>query len=286
MGKVRHQGNDQKLSVKASNDVFGDTRPGHFKPLVVVSSYSSGTVQQKVAAEGGTVDISPSQNATTHKKDRLSLSFNSIVTTSKQQQPLTVNILGAAYGPAIVTIKAQSLVTSNHEFDQMASNETWGDVWSGHDKTLVVVYECSEYYLVDIAVWGDRMHFIASPPFSIFGLAYGLRSVTEKVKQIVHHRSSGTTANDKTFGDGWPEVAKTLVIVYHYGEEQPSVAIAKKNNKHAFLYLKKEKFYAQQTPTSSQYWEKHTGQVITQKKFDWLLMMAVHLTFKQAISVW
>ena len=115
-GKVRLLRKDQKLSVKASNDVFGDAWYGYVKSLVVVFSYGSGTIQQKVVAEGETVDIPPLQNAATHKKGRLPLPLKSIVTMSRQPQSLTVNIIGTAYGLANVTTKAQSLVTSNQEF--------------------------------------------------------------------------------------------------------------------------------------------------------------------------
>mgnify|MGYP002803993098 FL=1 len=248
-GKVRNLRKAQKLSVKASNEVFSDSWPGVIKSLVVVYSYGNATVQTQVVREGESLDIFEPQYSAIHKRDRISLSLKSIVTPSRQQQSLKLNILGAAYGLANVTSKAQSLVTSNQEFDQLASNEVWGDSWYGQPKTLVVVYECNKLYFVDIAVEHDRVHFIASPPLTILGAAYGLQCVTEKVKKLVHHRSFEATANNATFEDGWPET-KTLVIVYQYGEEQPSVATAKETEKLVFRYSKKGNFYGSTNPNT------------------------------------
>mgnify|MGYP002803953649 FL=1 len=250
-GIVRSLRKAQKLSVKASNEVFGDSWPEVKKTLVVVYSYGNATVQQQVAREGESLNIFQPQNSANHKRsDRLCLSLKSIVTPSRQQQSLKLNILGAAYGLANVTSKAQCLVTSNQEFNQLASNEVWGDGWPGQAKTLVVVYECNKHYLVDIAVENYRVHFIASPPLKILDAAYGLQCVTEKVKELVHHRSFEATANNATFGDGWPGTAKTLVIVYQYGEEQPSVAAAKETEKLMFQYSKKGNFYGSTNPNT------------------------------------
>ena len=249
-GKVRSLRKGQKISVKACNEEFGDSWYGQKKSLVVVYSYGNAAVQQQVVREGETLDIFQPENAAIHKRDRLSLSLKSIATPSRQQQSLKLNILGAAYGLANVTSTAQKLVTSNQEFNQLASNEVWGEGWPWQAKTLVVVYECNRHYLVDIAVEGDRVHFIASPPLTILDAAYGLQCVTEKVKKLVHHRSFEAIANNATFGDGWPGVAKTLVIVYQYGEEQPSVAIAKETEKLVFWYCKKSNFYGSTNPST------------------------------------
>lgn len=251
-GKVRSLREGQKLSVKASNDVFGDSWVGQRKSLVVVYKYGYGTsskVQQQSISEGETLVISPPSKAAI-PKDRLSLALKSGMTMSRQQQSLKLNILGAAYGLANVTAEAQSLVTVNEEFNQQASNAVWGDGWYGVAKTLVIVYGYSEYiFMVDIAGEGEIMRFIASPPLTILDAAYGLTSVTGKVKELARNRSFKATANNATFGDGWPGAAKTLAIVYQYGEEEPTVATAKEDEQLEFLYSQKENFYGSTNPS-------------------------------------
>lgn len=103
----------------------------------------------------------------------------------KDQSPLKLNILGAVYGLCNVTSAAQSFVTANQEFDKAAYNAVWRDGWPGHKKTLVVVYEYSDISMLEIAVEGDQMHFIASPPLTILGAAYGLKNVTEILTKLL-----------------------------------------------------------------------------------------------------
>ena len=251
-GKVRDLRKDQKLTVKASNDVFGDSWPGIAKSLVIVYKYdtSGAQVQVGIAAEGNTLSISPPGGGAT-AKNRFSFALNPGLTLSRQlQSTCTLNITGAAYGLGDVTAKAQSLVTSNQEFNQLATNEVWGDTWKGTKKSLVVVYEYCGVYMIDIATEGERMHFLSSPALSILGAAYGLGDVTPKVNELVLNRSFEATANNDTFGDHWHGVAKTLVIVYQYGEETPTVATAKEGDELQFLYSQKPDYKGPTNPNT------------------------------------
>ena len=251
-GKVRSLRKDQKLTVKASNDVFGDTWHGVDKSLVIVYKYDTSGAKVKVgiASEGKTLSISPPEEGAT-AKSRFS-SLNPGLTLSRQLQSTTckLNITGAAYGLGDVTAKAQSLVTSDREFNQLATNEVWGDTWKGKKKSLVVVYEYCGVYMVDIATEGERMHFISSPPLSILGAAYGLGDVTPKVNELMLNRSFEATADNDTFGDHWHKIHKTLVIVYQYGEETPTVATAKEGDKLQFMYSQKPDYKGSTNPNT------------------------------------
>lgn len=65
----------------------------------------------------------------------------------------------------------------------------------------------------------------------IIGAAYGLRQVTGKVIGLVNRtttpQSLNVTANNATFDDNWPKNAKSLTVVYRYGNSgAPQVATA------------------------------------------------------------
>ena len=57
-GKIRSLQKDQKVSVQASDSVFGDSWPGCLKSLVVVYKFGhNGVPQVKVVKEGATLEI-------------------------------------------------------------------------------------------------------------------------------------------------------------------------------------------------------------------------------------
>lgn len=133
-------------------------------------------------------------------------------------------------------------MTNNGEFEQIASDEVWGECskkWSARNATFVVIYTYSNACMIDIAIRGQKMHFIASPPLCILGAAYGIKCVTEKVMTLVKNRSFSATANDKTFEDSWTWRKKTLVVVYQYGDETPRVATAIEGEHLEFRYTKR-----------------------------------------------
>jgi hypothetical protein len=245
--KIRSLRKDRKLSVKASDDVFGNSWYGVKKCLVVVYKYGRSSAQLQVVEEGETLEIAPPSTTVSdwinQKLSSLSLTAGSTVSI-KDKSTLKRNILGAAYGLSDVTSVAQAFLTANQKFDKVASNVVWGDGGLGTKKSLVVVYEFSDNFIVGIAVEGDQMHFTAPPPppLTILGAAYGLKCVTEKVKGLVKNRSLKAIADTKTFEDSLPGYSKTLVIVYQYGEEHPSITVVKENDQFELLYSKRNEF--------------------------------------------
>ena len=219
---------------------------------MVVYKYDTPGAQVKVGIveEGKTLSINPHSGSAT-QKDRFSFALNPGLTLSRcHSGSLKLNILGAAYGLGNVTAKAQSLVSSNQEFHQQATNAVWGDTWYGVHKSLVVVYEYCGVYMIKIAKEGDTINFIASPPLTILGAAYGLGDVTSKVNELVSDRAFAATANNDTFGDHWYKVYKTLVIVYQYGEELPTVVAAREGYTLQFSYMQKPDFKGSTDPNT------------------------------------
>ena len=159
-----------------------------------------------------------------------------------------VEFLGAAYGKGNVTQKAKELVSAEGEFNQLVSNGVWGDTWYGVPKTLVVVYEYDGLQMLDVVKENERMHFIASPPMTILGAAYGLADVTSKVSELVKNHSLTATANNSTFGDSWVGIPKSLVVTYQYGEELPTVSAVKENETMEIIYSKKSTFLGSTDP--------------------------------------
>ena len=165
--------------------------------------------------------------------------------SASQEDNLQLKIVFAVYGRNDVTALAQEMVSEKGEFDQLANDEVFergskSNPWPAKNKTLVVVYTCSNTYMVDIAIRGERMHFIASPPLCILGAAYGIKCVTEKVMALVKNRSFSATANDRTFEDSRSLRKKTLVVVYQYGDEAPIVATAIQGERLQFWYGSKK----------------------------------------------
>ena len=166
---------------------------------------------------------------------------------------MELKILGAAYGVHDVTNRAQRLVSDDgREFNQPVITDVWGNGGScGKKKALVVVYTYSNTYMVDIAIKGQRMHFIASPPLCILGAVYGLKCVTTNVQYLVKNRSFSAKASNSTFGnDSWRWVKKTLVVVYQYGDETPTVATAIEGKPLEFRYAKRPEFSGCSNPST------------------------------------
>lgn len=253
--KVRNLRKGQKLSFTVSNDTFGgDPWPGNSKTLVVVYAYNTSANHQVdtiIVDEGNECVINPPSQAPSGKNRLDCTNLKEIHRVTSRQMKETgqsLVILGAAYGLKTVTQNANKLLSPDGEFNQLASDEVWGDTWPGHPKTLVVVYEYNGLQMLDVVKENDRMHFIASPPMTILDAAYGLADVTTKVRQLVKNRSLKVTANNATFGDSWFNVPKSLVVVYQYGEEIPVVATAKENEVLEIIYSKKGGFLGSTNP--------------------------------------
>ena len=110
------------------------------------------------------------------------------------------------------------------------------------------MYEYDGLQMLDVVKENERMHFIASPPMTILGAAYGLADVTSKVSELVRNRSLTATANNSTFGDSWVGIPKSLVVTYQYGEELPTVSAVKENETIDIIYSKKSTFLGSTDP--------------------------------------
>lgn len=112
------------LSIRASNDVFGDSWYGNQKSLVIVYQYGNYAPSVATAAEGNTISIT--QRNAPRRYGRLN-----------SDDPA---IFGAAYGLADVTKKVRRLVDGGASRIS-AQNDQFNDSWPGVKKTLVIVYE-------------------------------------------------------------------------------------------------------------------------------------------------
>ena len=243
--KVRNFCRGQKLSFTVSNSTFGkDPWQRTRKTLVVVYTYNTmyPQVHTIIIEEGSQCVINPPSQPPSFPKDRLdSTDLKAIQLVSSRQMKAanqSLVILGAAYGMKNVTQSANEHLSPDGEFDQLASSDVWGDTWPGHRKTLVVVYEYDGLQMLDAVKENERMQFIASPPMMILNAAFGLADVTNKVRKLVKNRSLTVTANNETFGDSWPGVKQTLVVIYQYGEEIPLVRFVKENETLKIIYIK------------------------------------------------
>lgn len=166
-----------------------------------------------------------------------------------------LQIIGAAYGRTAVTSKIGLVNRSStpQSLSIVASNTLFGDSWPGVDKSLTVVYRYgdADASYVACAKEGNRLVINgvpaettnpieeaaptvdALPPrLAILGATYGPVDKTDLVRGLVNRttQSLAIKADNKTFGDTWKGVDKTLVIVAAYPNQIPFVAIATEGN--------------------------------------------------------
>ena len=127
-GKVRSLRKNQRLSVKADTSVFGDPWPHVTKSLVVVYQYDDGAPRSSVVREGQTLTIAPPQSSSRTSNPFAIEGLQRIndAVSRTQSTKTDLKILGAVYGLADGTSKAQSVVKDG-VFDAVANNDTWGD---------------------------------------------------------------------------------------------------------------------------------------------------------------
>ena len=157
-----------------------------------------------------------------------------------------LQILGAAYGPRDVTSDLSRRVTSSGQLTVKPSNGVFGDPWGGVKKTLVVVYKhsCSPPRIAIAREHYDHQLHISAKPLNFYncfqerysrhglnivGAAYGLKDVTDKVRSLVHHNRLSIRASNYMFGDSYPGVRKTLIVVYRYGYGRYRTKIVKED---------------------------------------------------------
>ena len=122
------------FSATANDKTFEDRWTWRKKTLVVVYQYGDEKPGVATAKEGEHLEFC---------YKRSDVEFN-ICT-----DPSILTILGAAYGPTDVTGKVQDLVKQeggSGSLNVTADNDTFGDTWKSHRKTLVIVsrYGCNE----------------------------------------------------------------------------------------------------------------------------------------------
>lgn len=159
----------------------------------------------------------------------------------------TLKILSAVYGLKVVTeevIKLINQATDLQTLSFLVNNQILGvDTWVGQKKSLTIVYQYDGGAIqVATAKEGDviaigedqynksKLLPVPSDTFAesiiVYGASYGLADVTEKVRSMAEPGSTlSVTADNATFGDGWPGVPKTLVIVVGLAYEVQSINI-------------------------------------------------------------
>jgi hypothetical protein len=157
---------------------------------------------------------------------------------------MTVNsnqlqILGAAYGRSNVervVSKAVNWQAIPNTLSIRADNPTFGDSWVGVPKTLTVVfrYGSDGAALTKVVREGEvltlgQADYDASRAgassatskhgnLTVWGASYGPADVTNVVRsRIGGDQNLHFTADNQTFGDSWPGVPKTCVVVSSYG---------------------------------------------------------------------
>lgn len=155
-----------------------------------------------------------------------------------------LNIIAAVYGLETVTTQIQSLVSKGKidTLELLVENDVIGlDGWRGQIKSLTVVYN---YDNGPLRVTGAKEHEVlkinpdtissynqtelTKPGQGHFVLAatYGPKDVTAKLRALSNE--NGTiflTVSNAVFGDTWPGIAKTLVVVLGTENEVTNIEI-------------------------------------------------------------
>lgn len=213
--KVRSLVSKRKLHFQVENHVFGDSWHGVLKSLVVVYQLGDAKPRVGIVREHQTFSFSednqPSEWATMDLGQ--------------------IQILGAAYGLADVTNQVASKI-QNSVLQVQADNQSFGDSWYGTRKTLVIVYRDAQGNIkTSIAEEGSPLRISAQPPQipKILGAAYGKTNITDKVRSMIAKGNLEIPAENRIFGDSFPGVVKSLVVVYQFGDDKPRVGIIREH---------------------------------------------------------
>lgn len=209
------QQSDQTLDITANNATFTDTWPNNVKTLVVVASYTG--------------------------RFRSSTSWWKAAPMPWYRPHLQV--LSAFWGLQDVTGILQANVRQRH-VSLPASNAVFGDGWPGNAKTLCVVFQYADYAPQSSIIQEGgtlTIDYTASTPaytppvdpaaLNIIAASYGRSDVTAKVAGLVSGQALNITANNATFGDSWPNVAKSFVAVYSWGRRRSPAPWCAKGNR-------------------------------------------------------
>lgn len=179
-----------------------------------------------------------------------------------------LNILGATYGPKVVTDTVKALVV-NDTLTVTANTATFGDHWVGKGKTLTVVYQYDQAKPAVLIIKGNTTDKITPPsvssphrePFAdgkltILGAAYGLGEVTTKLQNYIVENRIHSKADNSNFKDTWVGKDKTFTVVYQYrGTPQTYVVKARETIKIIDMALPSE----EHAPISKMILEKIGG---------------------------
>ena len=213
-------GGDQNLHFTADNQTFGDSWPGVPKTCVVVSSYGGSPATTEITQETLTASTEPAND---------------------------LQILGAAYGLGDVTAAVRGAVNRGARPQTLtiaANNGTFGDPWPGVPKTLTIVFRYGsdgapavktareggtiEIGAADAAVSRANASAQTAVPgmLTLWGASYGPADVTDAVSaRIGSDQVLRFNADNAMFGDSWPGVPKSCVLVSSYGAQAPAVQI-------------------------------------------------------------
>jgi len=216
------------LNFKIDNATFQDGWPGVAKTFIAAFIDPRGQFQAFIKKENDAIQVADNSKLT---------------------------IVKAAYGLAEVTGKVQELVNKEggHSLNIQVSNNVFGDTWPGTAKALVVVYQEGSGP-VQIAIQkesgalsiGQTPQHLSPQKLYILKAAWGKGDVTAKVQEFANQQGGGSLkvpASNNVFGDTWPGVAKSLVIVYQYGGALPQVAIQKEGAELEITYQPTAGFY-------------------------------------------
>ncbi|OOW65214.1 hypothetical protein Xmlh_20825 [Xanthomonas axonopodis pv. melhusii] len=206
------QQSDQTLNITANNATFTDTWPNNVKTLVVVASYTGQVPFIDIVVEGSPYAL--------------------------RYRP-HLQVLSAFWGLQDVTGILQANVRQRH-VSLPASNAVFGDGWPGNAKTLCVVFQYADYAPQSSIIQEGgtlTIDYTASTPaytppvdpaaLNIIAASYGRSDVTAKVAGLVSGQALNITANNATFGDSWPNVAKSFVAVYSWGSAAISSTVVR-----------------------------------------------------------
>ncbi|MBG9378227.1 hypothetical protein I5907_18455 [Panacibacter sp. DH6] len=143
-----------------------------------------------------------------------------------------LNIIVAVYGLETVTTQIQSLTSKGkvETLELLVENDIIGlDGWKGQIKSLTVVYNydngplrvaaAKEHEVLKInpdtiSIYQQVTEPIPAQGHFVLAATYGPKDVTTKLRQLANE--NGTiflTVSNAVFGDTWPGIAKTLVVV-------------------------------------------------------------------------
>ena len=166
-----------------------------------------------------------------------------------------LQIIGAAYGLGVVTLKVIDLVnrqSTPQTLSVTASNDVFSDTWPGVQKSLIVAYRYGNAGAVGVATAKEgstitiqdppsgvqALSGTSQPQLSVLAAAYGPQDETPTVQAMINQstQSLSFTANNQTFGDSWPGTAKSFVIVAAYDGQVPFVDVVAENSSYSLKY--------------------------------------------------